>query len=301
MNIMSLNQSKHFNAKKVFVDWLIHWQIRPMSSMKQFCASFLNTEYFHMDDSNKAFDRNISTPLLRMGIMEFAGEDKYYISDPVMIYNQYTQYSILFRAEHLNNSIALDLGIALEPYLRVDTGKIRQYENIYIENGYKSYLFKPAQVLSNFPSIDKIISSFNEAYLISASDNYLYFKDNNWEKAQVNNNFGVAKKSQDDHNKYFIYPNNTIKEIPSRSQNPEAFVLANAYQNILKKKRMEYNSKLEVLLLPDLSCPSLLFRVLSLNMLLFGDNIPTDNKFTHVSKQMYKEINRIFNNAIIER
>ena len=222
---------------------------------------------------------SIFYPLLYSGVVDHVGRDYYSLTPPMAI--EFDTHTYLLNSlTSAKNSYNLPVGWQL-------VAREQRPSSI------QAIRMNSISVLKSFPSIDKVVDSWNS----SLQDiEVLTFHD-------FRNKIGVAEYLKEGNVRYFVIPNKRYqKEIPSRAANPDAYNIAICYQRALNGRgNGVYDKNTKRLIAERFAFPIMLYRALSLDgMSEMQYPSVQDAYFTfeNISKDVAKEVNRILCKSI---
>lgn len=271
--------SKTVELKKLqdlFYVWMSKFEKRSLENIKIHC-DFLNESY----GLSLTFPNwNIFWPLVFNGLVDHIGKGYYALTSPVIIdYGKHYIYVNYIPNEA--KSKQLSIGIYMSDKL----------EN---PRAYNVIKINPLSALKKFPSVEEVVDSFDKSV---RDPNELEYYNRKAEK-------GIAKLESDGLTRYFSIPERLyMRELPNRTNNPEAFAIAYCFSRAINKEPNGiYNEDLGILKLPTFALPYLLYRTLLLHS--FADGVMPEvidryYIFKNVPNIYVKQLNRILCNSIV--
>ncbi len=266
------------NAQQLLYSWFAMCGNIRYERIKEKC-DYLNIQL------SLCLDKPISHifyPLLYSGVVDFSHIGKYRITPPCTIINQQRNRSVISNPLHTESlSKTSFVGI----YVR--DGRVDEIQT------EQSYRFSAKKILSNYPSVDKCVKSSMETYGINFSE--LSFTGNKSKGLAVRNGNGLLSYFAD-------LSNRKCYTLTHPSENPDSINIATYYDRVINCiSNGLYKQKKQILLLKRSGFPIMVYRVLLLETLLSGSEPSSCEKyfeFQNISKDIIKELNRIFCNTI---
>lgn len=263
-----------YKAQLLLYKWLTHFDRKSYNSIKDTCEYLNETENLGIH-SNSIWE--LFFPLVLNGVVDYAGNDYYSVTDPLIL--DFKNHSYLINGEFPNTDANLPVGYQLlqNEHCPQITNRIRMGS---------------LAVLKSFPSINNIIEGWND----SIQDETILEYHNSKTRigvAEINN--GTSR--------YFSIPEESLlKEIPSRSINPDAYNIGIYYERVANNDiNGKYNRATCELKLYSFGIPFVLYRALMIDGLekqLFPKKEKGVCVFYNISKAVVKELNRILCNSI---
>lgn len=264
------------NLQNLLYVWLSKFEKRSLENIKVHC-NFLNESY----KLNLSYPNwSIFWPLVFNGLIDHVGKGYYALTAPIIIdYGTHFVY-INHRPNNVKNR-QLAIGI----YLSDNLENPRKYSIIKVN---------PLSILKRFPTVKDIVDGFPISLREEKDLNYY---NKNYKR-------GIAKLESDGFTHYFSIPEELyMRELPSRTINPEAFAIAFCYSRAINKESNGiYNEENKILALPTFAFPYLLYRTLLLHSLSNGIMPEANGKyyyFKNAPKSYVKQLNRILCKSII--
>ena len=262
-------------AQYLLYCWISRFEKRSYSQIKEACDSLNASSELDLGE-HPTYD--LFYPLLNSGVIDHIGKDYYTLTRPVII--EYESHAYLLNGPNYNCSdTKLPVGWQL-----ITNG-------VYPE-GIDVIRINTLSVLKSFPSIDKVVDSWESSLQDISKLSYHDFK----------NKVGVAECKEEGLIHYFLNPQKTLKEIPSRSINPDAYQIGICMERILNGQGNGfYDKKSQMLKVPNFAFPIMLYRALALDGMAMltlpyiqGNHIV----FEHLKYPIVKELNRILCKSI---
>lgn len=271
---MASNQ-KRYEAQKLLYVWLSKLGRKSLDSIKANC------DYLAENQETKSHDPiwEIFWPLVFSGVADHAGKGYYALTEPLILnYKTHFYYINILPKECKSKEIAVGIYVS---------------DTLVNEHNVKMIEVEPKAILKKFPPIDNVVDSFDKSI---QDENELKYYNSKTRK-------GVAKLEKEGLKKFFSIPDKGyMRELPSKTNNPEAFAIAYCYGRIINgETNGTYNRNLRRLVMPKFAMPFTLYRVLQLETMK-TQHLPQKSKdsyiFNDVSVSVVKELNRIFCNSI---
>jgi len=152
----------------------------------------------------------------------------------------------------------------------------------------------PLSALKRFPTVKDVVDSFDKSQRDPKELEYYHWKTGK----------GIAKLEANGLTRYFSIPDELyLRELPSRSVNPEAFAIAYSFSRAINNiPNGSYNKTTNTLTLPTFALPYILYRTLLLHALSEGAIPEVSDKyyiFNNVPSSYVRQLNRIFLNSIV--
>lgn len=252
--------------------WLSHFDKKSYQSIKEACE-YLNVSMHLGIPGNPMW--KLFYPLMRIGVIDCAGDDNYAIAPSVVLDFDTHLYIINSDLDYTSQHIG---------YKFIDGHQTTEYNNVV--------KLSTLAVLKSFPTIRDIVYSWKD----SLQDESILKYYNNKKKV------GMAKL-ETGLSKYFVIPSECIiKEVPSRRVNPDAFNIGITYERAINSDGNGiYDLSSQKLKMPLFGLPTLLHRTLMIDGLYKQQfpNVGDDYVIFHnLSKATIKELNRILCNSI---
>lgn len=260
------------NAQRLLYIWIKEAGEVSYELVNKAC-SYLDVKF------NFSFEKptlNLFYPLLYNGVIDFSGNGKFCVT-PKCIITKSKNKHIIVNSEIIDSSSCMvSVGIQVS----------ESVELITCENRYN---FNLEFILTQMPTVESCILTFQEIYNVKASD---FIK-----------NKGVSKKKNDSHRYYFLDPKRKkCYTIPHQSINPDAINIAACYERILDSEyNGVYDTTCKQLKLKVYRIPILIYRVLMIESLFSGKMPYIDNGcyvFSNISNKAYLELNRVLCKSI---
>lgn len=279
----------------LFLKWMRHHGVRSTDQIRVACKSLLIG--FGMESKSSLF--KILYPMVRKGLMEFAGEGNYKLTAPIILYYPNKKIAVAVNlSTKQKESIAEDWAEKEDDEYGVIRFTGDRKEVYSASHKIDSNYFEPntAKLLKNFPRLsDVIFNQFEKAHINSNGEYYNVIK-HKWTK-DSRFRYGVFRLVEDAQ-KVYLKTEKDDYLIPYYKQNPEGRPLAETYQAINENIDFyQYNSQTKVLTISNINIPILLDRFLRLPSLYLHQGVLEDyykTSYSNISPAVYKEIVRIF-------
>ena len=277
--------------------WLQPEKLHSFNTLKNVCEQL----YFQANQDGKenfGFQR-ILLPLLRVGIIEFYGSNKFGLSPSAIFYNN---HSILYwNTRNINWSQSFII-----PFESPFEIKICRYQPdcllILTEVDQKPQKFCFKDYIERFPSFTAIIKAWDNDVVNDDKDFFFLNHDIGWERTPNQPMVGVFRKSKEVYSQRILkLEKDGWKTIPKRENNIESLNVAMNWAMIKNNSKMKlyYESKLDKLIIDDYYFPFLLERVLFVNTLLNKpDNFKVFMREYFLSRQDFNFLNKLFHYKI---
>ena len=263
------------DLQNLFYVWMSKFEKRSLENIKVHC-DFLNESY----GLNLTYPNwNIFWPLVFNGLIDHIGNGYYALTAPVIIdYGRHYVY-INYRPNNVKSQ-QLTIGI----YLSEQIDNPRDFAVIKVN---------PLSALKKFPTIKDVVDSFEKSHRDPKELEYYHWKSGK----------GIAKLETEGLTRYFSIPKELfMRELPSRTVNPEAFAIAYSFSRAINNEpNGKYCQATNTLVLPTFALPYLLYRTLLLHSLSEGITPEVHNKyyvFNNVPASYVRQLNRILCNSI---
>lgn len=264
-------------AQEALYIWLSNFEKRSYTSIKQNC-DYLNIAYkLGFEDYAVWY---IFYPLLNTGVIDHVGNGYFALTSPIC-------YDL--GDEYICTNIPKGTKVQKTSYVGV-----YRLKELGDNNCVKVCRFNAMSVLKSFPTIESIVDGFPKS--IEDLTNAEFY---NWRTKK-----GVTKRLKDGMVRFFSIPDKLYqREIPSKNTNPDAFSISYCYGRVINNEdNGKYESNTRILKIPVFATIIMTYRVLFLEALLKGKEpkrIGNYYYFYEISKNIVKELNRIYCNSII--
>lgn len=288
------------NLQKGLLDWF--WfepnQLKPLHNIENVCIKIYEQYFPTKNGKNAKYE--IFYPLIKYGVIEFYGNNRYGLSPSCALHNNkfYLLSNIPVGLMDSKNEIRV---------YRNNLG-IQKFENCPTIFSFIKKLNIPnsrflfSESLSKISSFEKIIDGWIEDRVIESENYYLFDTYNKWNSANKNLINGVYKKSIESYSQRTLKLSDTKwKAIPSREQNIDGFNIAVIWSQIQNSWNIgiEYYPTDERLIIKNIFFPLIIHRLLFINTLLES---PVDfdalvNQY-FINQRDFNSLNKLFNNKI---
>lgn len=257
-------------AQSLLYVWLSRFEKRSLSVISSGCNTL--NDILDLQSPNPIW--SIFWPLVYSGVADHIGNGYYALTDPLILDYKSHYYYINCSPKIVGKKTEV-VGIVLSEHKEeVGSAKIITVD--------------PTSILKNYPTVAEIVDGFSNT--LQDNDSLEF---DNWKKKR-----GIAKLEQGGLNRYFSIPERSyIKEIPSRTINPDAFSIAYCYSRAINDEENGiYRTKDQQLILPSFAMPIMIYRVLLLETMknkMFPIKIENKYIFNNISPILIKELNRI--------
>lgn len=264
------------DLQNLFYIWMSKFEKRSLENIKLHC-DFLNESY----GLNLPYPNwSIFWPLVFNGLIDHIGKGYYALTTPIIIDFGYHYVYINYKPNNVKSKL-LTTGIYLSE--RIDNP--RDFAVIKVN---------PLSALKRFPTVKDVVDSFDKSQRDTKELEYYHWKSGK----------GIAKLEADGLTRYFSIPDELyLRELPSRSVNPEAFAIAYSFSRAINNiPNGSYNKTTNTLTLPTFALPYILYRTLLLHALSEGAIPEVSDKyyiFNNVPSSYVRQLNRIFLNSIV--
>lgn len=274
LTLMSKSTDKIEKAQQLLYIWISHFDKRSLESIKQNC-DYLNNIY-RLQLSNPIW--GIFWPLVFNGVIDHVGNGYYTLSSSIVL--DYSTHSYYINASpEKQNSEKVSVGIEL-------AGSV-------VDTFYKIMRPSPLAILKTYPNIKDVVDNFPKTL---QDESKLKYKNPITRR-------GLAELEQNGLTRYFSLPESLyIRELPSRSINPEAYAIAYCLSRVVNgENNGVYDQHSKILKMPNFAMPFMLYRALLLECMAFKKlprQIEYNYVFENISVDIIKQLNRILCNSI---
>ena len=264
------------DLQNLFYTWMSKFEKRSLENIKVHC-DFLNESY----GLNLPYPNwSIFWPLVFNGLIDHIGKGYYALTAPVIIdYGSHYVY-INYKPNNVKSK-QLTIGI----YVSKELDNPRDFAVIKVNT---------LSALKKFPTVKDVVDSFDKSHRDPKELEYYHWKSGK----------GIAKLKAEGLTRYFSIPEELyIRELPSRTINPEAFAIAYSFSRAINNEpNGRYSEATNTLSLPTFALPYLLYRTLLLHSLSEGVMPEVREKyyvFNNVPVSYVRQLNRILCNSIV--
>lgn len=289
-------------GQEILLQWFRHNSHEPqsMTKVRLVCKNIRNQLG---DFENRNYLYHFLFPLVRIGLVEFAGEGKYILSTPSIISSKGKLISINLNDSQLEKLDKTILGSQLHSSIVYhNTQDIKEIERV---TGMQSIKPNIQKLFNQIPIIKKINDVFEDADIYETKG-FMFMNNNfNWNTNFAPNLLGCFKAGENiATNRYLKIEENKWKKIPSRNENPDSFNWAYCYGRLLNKFSLgiEYDPNARILNIQNIYFPIILERLLLLSSLNdIANNIERNQGeliFKNISQSLFNQLNKIFLNQL---
>lgn len=266
-----------YKAQYLLYCWISNFEKRQYAQIKDVCGYLNDAMNLNLGEYPWV---NIFYPLLYTGVIDHVGNGYYALTSPLTI--DFGNHQLLINIPETNK---------LDQNLPVGW---RLVEKNDIAESAESIRLNTYSVLKSFPSIDKVVDSWDS----SLQDvNELTYHD-------YHNKIGVAEYKKDGFVRYFSIPEKMyLKEMPSGKCNPDAYQIGICLERALNGQGNGFYSKKEKrLVVNKFAFPIMLYRALLLDGVAVKRTPSIQNDyivFWNISMSVAKETNRILCKSIV--
>ncbi|WP_217601994.1 hypothetical protein [Chitinophaga sp. GbtcB8] len=287
------------------IEGLLQWfyfepdKFHSYQSIEKTCKRALTT-IFSPDEARYAV-YNVFYPLLRWGIVEYYGDNRFRLSPTAAIYH-HGKVLVCHVPTAMDDTLQsfklpeILPGISLYKHSPVVVDSCKEYKIPLVR-------FELCRLLSLVPTIAKLIHLWNQEQIIDASGFFQFNASYSWIKINKQAVLpGVYKKSEKTFaRKFIMLSGGECKTIPERKKQFDGFSLAVLLSRIQNACELgiSYSKQLQLLTIQTHFFPVILERMLSINT-LFSDYPGADvaNRIYHIDSKEFALVNNVFHNAI---
>jgi len=292
-----MDKLTHLQA--LLLKWLRHFNVRTLEQIRITSIGLCVSN--DVEDKNSIY--KLLYPLLKMGFVEFIGKGKYQVSPSLIIF-------------YPNESIAVGINLTdnqKEKLQNLSTqedifGNVRfshkddEIKSLCLNLSCKYLRFEISSPLVHFPKIKDVISKFDQynTYVYERVQFYDTF-NRKWEYREQST--GIFRSSPES-SVFFIKNADITYKIPSNSNNPEGWLLAECFQASYDRKDIFfYDNNEKILTVNNLNLPILIERTLRLCSLYKEEAVFYKHfnqiSYPNISPHTTRQINRIFDTQTI--
>lgn len=289
------------NGQSILLDWFKHnsGSSHNLSKIRVICQNISIVEGYG-NDTNYLYRHFF--PLVRIGIVEYLGNDNYSLSNPVLHIIGDVIIAVNFDTISLK-SISHLCKASFFSDLVLYFGSNSKKE---IEDGLKATCMKLniSSLFKSLPNILSFVELLQPLQLVPDSGfrKYNYY---GWTSTFTSNEIGCYKASDNIASKRYILTSALQwKEIPNRNINPDAFNLAVCYTKVESQHNIgiQYDKQKMELKIFDIHFPIIIERLIWIFYLNRLDDVIIDVNnhllFTNFPFDTFKQLNRFFLNKI---
>jgi hypothetical protein len=289
-----MNPAKHMNTAPSFLlQWLSHHSMRTRPQIKMACRSLaLN---YGKEPKNAFY--SIFMPLVRMGMVEFAGNGNYQLAPSLVLQHNSHQCLTL-----------INPGVAVKTYVKSNFDSVEPLYNFVRFQCYPEQLatfleLHPIPILKDdvtglltqFPDVRSVIRQLPS---VSPHSNKKFFYDPfTFSMTSQILPFGIYKSNEDAQVYYFQDTDEQTYKLPVPQINPEMFSIALCYQvSLMKRLHLRYDEAIQKLYMPKFFLPPLLERILRIPSLSTCETWPTQEMevcLSGITKNHLQSLQRI--------
>lgn len=291
-----INQQEELQV--IFLKWFKHHGVRSMSQIRQSITNLCNSYAF---EDNGLY--GIFFPFVRMGFIEFIGDDAYQIAPSIVVHDQKAQVStaINLDAEQIDLLTKQIEKFEIDPFGVIrfsSTLKSTQFICDQINCPFSNSNID--HILSYFPKLSDVISKFDLSYSHSL-DYFQKLPDHSWQSNSEKITSGIFRK--DLKSRVFYYSDGAnVYCIPDSIINPDGRYIAEAHHAVkLEIEYFAYNHEENELTVKSINIPILIDRILRIPSYHLPEgtvNLKYESIYKNISPSNIKQLNRIFETKI---
>ena len=250
-----MNKNKIYELQTLLLIWLSKYEYRSFEVIKNNCNSLNDCYELHL--SKPVW--SIFWPLVYNGLVDYAGNGHYAITEPIIL-----NFEKIFFCINFTPSII---------YKSTNVVGIYMTDQKPTEKNIKMITVNPLYILKQFPSIEDVVNSFSKSFQEVSNLEYYNKKTKR----------GIAKIGQEGLTKYFSIPEKSyLRELPNSTINPDAFAITYCLsRKINQESNGRYDLKNKNLYMPSFAIPISIYRVLLLETMCSGNMPELINKEYH--------------------
>ena len=221
------------DLQNLFYVWMSKFEKRSLENIKAHC-DFLNESHgLNLTYPNWSF----FWPLVFNGLIDHIGKGYYALTAPIIIdYGRHYVY-INYKPNNVKSK-QLTIGIFIS-------------EKLDNPRAFAVIKVNPLSALKRFPTVKDVVDSFEKSHRDPKELEYYHWKSGK----------GIAKLETEGLTRYFSIPEELyMRELPSRTINPEAFAIAFSLSRAINNEpNGRYNETTNTLALPNFALPYLLY------------------------------------------
>lgn len=282
--------------QELLFNWIGHHNCRRLIDISKACKELAE----NVNCSDKYSLYLFFYPLVRLGLLEYQGNDVYGLARPVIIF-----YQSNWSATGINLPPDL-LGIITEEFHQVSrdsfgiirfTGSVFKVEKFCEAHGISLNNLRVDEILERLPSIEDIVHQFEKVNKPANGWHY-DLKKREWILLRLYENVGVYRTGEEPYAaKIFLDHDANVYSIPSQKNNPDALNIALCYQAALEGiNYLSYNGEEHSLVVSRMQLPILLDRILripSFTEPLIPNTAYDYNVYKHISRNSFDQLKRI--------
>jgi hypothetical protein len=267
---------------------------KSIGQIENICTHLSNQYCPDMYSKNAKYE--IFYPLLRYGIIESIGDEKFALSPTCLIESKDFILGVNLPKElmaYLKDHLLFNIHLGLDLYYKND-----KIKNIITSNNFILQRFDLSQMLTKLNTLDKIIKNWT---LDNSTDTtmYQFFNIYEWGKPTKPNILGVYRKSNMPYShRVTRYETTSWYLVPERSINIDAFNLAVCWSMIKNNwpLNIHYQKSTNLITVKNKYFPLVLERMIFLNSCMHGKK--TLDRTYMISLRHFNRLNQFFHNKI---
>jgi hypothetical protein len=284
----------HSQIQALLLQWHKHHGVCSIEQIRTACSNLMKS--FNLEADHSLF--KVFFPLVRKGFVEFIGNGKYQVSQPIILYYRKGQIAVSINQTKEQKRV-IENQFELIDIDDFDVIRFKSAPNkvkLFCKISNCEYS-EPnvSKILSNFPKISDVVSKFEPA-MISSSGEYYDVLNHRWKKNK-NQNAGVFRLSEDSH-KFYLRTKQRDFQIPDFSINPEGRPLAESFQAAEENIEFLYYQKShKILTMQQINIPILVDRVLRMASLISENGVKEKygkTTYQNIPPSTIRQLNRIF-------
>ncbi|MBF0232531.1 MAG: hypothetical protein HQK65_05765 [Desulfamplus sp.] len=290
------------SLQSLLLQWFRHHGQRSVSQIRSACKSLIHS----FDVECNAYMYHLFFPLVRIGFIEFTGQGRYEVANPIVIYDKKDK---LATGINLTSGAIESLKQSVDMIDPIDSfGIIRfksttsQLKAIYTELQVDYMENSISQILAQVPDFRTYISKLSKTPF---PENYylLNLYKHDWKKVSEPSCPGIYKASKDAFRHYFILENGDCHLIHEQNIHPDCRYICEAYQGIMTVNRqfVSYNRRERELRVKVIQIPIVLDRILRIPSLHLLDGVSVcgnERVYKNININAFRQLNRIFCDGI---
>jgi len=261
----------------------------------------LNSQ-FNLGIPDKSSFYVLFEPLLRIGLMDYYGNGKYFLTSSVLLLYPNTIIGINItdelKAKLVDEQIAFNK--ASFGIIRLSISNLKQIQNISID--FNVPLEHPSDVylFTQLPDLGHTIKLWKKEKLFETT-NFQYYTNGSWKSNE--GNMGIYRSAEEAYAKRLFFDGQGNWYLIPRADNPDAFNIAASYSSVVNNWDLGicYHKEKQRLEIENIYFPILLDR------LLFKYTIPQEQDmlrdrykttYFNIPNNVFHQINRIYHQKI---